>query len=103
MCLIKIKNDVFNIVDRLKEIDSHYYVVYNSDKQRLEVHFDGQYPNSLACIVPFNCLDVRTLEHVNKTRRENIDKVIKEMDEHNKRLEKEADSLAIKNALDKIL
>ena len=102
MSFIKVTNDVFDIASRLKEIDSHYYVVFNTEKGRLEVHFEGQYPNSLACVVPNNCLDTRTVAHVNRTRRENIDKLIKEMDEHNARLEKESAKTIIKNAFDKV-
>ncbi|MCL2540362.1 MAG: hypothetical protein FWE53_02900 [Firmicutes bacterium] len=100
--LIKINNDVHDICSRLKEIDPNYYVVYNTGLGRLEVHYSRQYPNSLACIVPNNRLDSGTITHINCTRKENVDKLIKEMDESNAKLEKENIKSTIENALGKI-
>ena len=102
MCLIEIKNDVFDIVSRLKEIDKNYYVVFNCTKQRLEVHNSAQHTSTLACVVPSRTLDARTIAHVNKTKRENIDRLIKEMDEQNEKLEKQNVKASIDNAFAKM-
>ena len=37
---------------------------------------------------PFDCLDARAVEHARKTRVENEEKIIEEIDRENKRLEK---------------
>ena len=86
--LIKIFEDVFDITKRLKEIDSTYFVVFNTKKQKFEIHSSNQ-KNSYCFTVPNNTLDSRAVSLALKTRRENFDKIIKEIDEENKNLEKE--------------
>lgn len=66
--LVRITDDVFFIASRLKEIDPTYYVVYNADKRRYEVHSDGQRGSSLCFVVPYDRLDARTIDYALRTR-----------------------------------
>ncbi len=43
-----INNDLFNIVNRIKQIDKSYYIVYNKNKIRYEVHSNKQKGSTLA-------------------------------------------------------
>lgn len=87
--LIKIYEDVFDITTRLKEIDNDYFVVFNTEKNKYEVHNKSQ-KNTYCLSVPFSGLDSRTIDLTLKTRRENIDKLLKEIEQNNEKIEKEA-------------
>ena len=86
--LVNITTDVFDILSRLKAIDNNYFIVYNTNKQRYKVHNSGQ-KRTFFLVVPFNKIDARLVPYVRKTRRENADKLIKEMEIHNEKLEQE--------------
>lgn len=86
--LIKIFNDVHDICFRLKQIDDGYFVVFNTKSQKFEVHNKNQ-THTFCLSVPHKTLDKRTVDLTMKTRRENFDKILKEIDESNKRLEDE--------------
>lgn len=84
-----IEDDVFDIVKRIKEIDSDYFVVFNKQKLLFELHHASQPLTSYCLTFPFEHLDVRAVDFVQKTKRQNKDKLIKEMEEENEKLEKE--------------
>ncbi len=87
MYKIKIKSDLFNIVNRLKSIDKNYFVLFNKVKNNYEIHNENQ-PFSTYCLtLPYAKLDKRTIDYVLKTRKENFDKIIKEMEISNKKIE----------------
>ena len=85
--LIKIENDCFDICSRLKEIDSSYLVYFNLKRNCYEVHSKSQAKSSYCFAIPYENLDERTLDYAQKTRSENKDKIIKEIEEHNRRVE----------------
>ena len=87
--LIRIFEDVFDITKRLKEIDESYFVVYNTQKKKYEVHSSKQ-KNTYCLTVPTKTLDSRTVGLTLKTRRENYEKILKEIDETNEKIEKES-------------
>lgn len=85
---IAIDSDTFYITQRLKEIDESYFVVFNFEKEKFEIHSSAQ-PNSTYCLtVPYGTLDERTLDLVRKTNHTNLDDLIKEMERENERNEK---------------
>lgn len=86
--LIKIDNDCFDICKRLKIIDTSYIVFYNLKRMCYEVHSFLQYKSSFCFTVPYSELDERTLDYAVKTRSENRDKIIAEIEENNRRVEK---------------
>jgi hypothetical protein len=85
--LIPVTESVYHIPERLKEIDNKYFVMFNTKKQRFEIHHAGQPFQSFCLAVPFEELDARIIEYVKQTRRENQKKLIAEMDAHNAKLE----------------
>lgn len=93
-----IRTDLFDIADRLKEIDCGYFIFYSYKFKRYEVHHSGQRGNTLCLVVPYKRLDSRTVDLVNRTRREHRDKLIKEFEDANKALEKANFDKVIKSA-----
>lgn len=93
--LVKIEKDLFSIADRLKEIDGRYEVYRNTVAHRFEVYVE----RALQFVVPFQKLDARTLEFARKTRIERAEKILKEMDEVNARIEKQKEKEILENAL----
>lgn len=79
---IKIENDVFDICNRLKEIDDTYYVVYDTIKNRFEI-WSEDIKNILCFVVPYRTLDARTLVHANKTNSNNAKNIFEEIDRVN--------------------
>ena len=72
---IKIDDDVFNITERIKEIDEGYYVIYNTSSKKFEVH--NKYTKNKYCLtIPYSQLDVRTIKLINKTHIRNYKKII---------------------------
>lgn len=82
--LKKIYNDVYNIAKRIKEIDRYYYLVLNTSKNKFEVHNSNQQGSTYCLTLPFNELDERTLNYINKTKSCNIEKILNEIENNNK-------------------
>lgn len=89
MAYIKINQDVFNISDRIKEIDSDYFIVYNTKLKKYEVHNSSQNMNSYCLTCPYESLDCRLLEKTMQTRIINFDKIINEIEQNNKKIEQD--------------
>lgn len=85
--LIKIEGDPFFIAERLKEIDESYEIYYNLSLSCYEVHSKEQAKSSYCFRVPFSALDERTIFHARRTRIENRDKIIAEIERDNLLLE----------------
>ena len=86
--LIKILSDNLFITSRLKEIDNSYFVVFNTKSNKYEVHSKRQVENTFCVGLPFSELDERTVNFVNKTRVENRDRLLRELEIENQKLEK---------------
>lgn len=83
MELQKIRHDLFGIAKRLKSIDRRYELFFNRKKNRYEIYANG----AMQMALPFERLDARTLTYARKTRLENLEKIIAEIEEENARLE----------------
>lgn len=92
-----IKNDIFNIAKRLKSIDKKYFIVFNSDRNKYEVHY-SRAKNTYELTIPYDKLDARTIDFVLKTRIQNKQKIFEEIENSNKKLEQQN----IKNLIEKI-
>lgn len=90
--------DPYYIVSRIKEVDENYFIVYNRNRNTFELHNSSQKDNSYALTIPYDTLDERTIFLARKTRKENFDKLIKEMDEDNQKLQ----NSKIKDAVEQI-
>ena len=92
--LKEIKGDLYDIADRLKEIDPSYTIVYNTILARYEVHSDKNVHDTLCVVSSFRHLDSRLLEVVRRTRRERSRELLEEMERGNGRLERAAAAAA---------
>lgn len=88
----KIKNDVYNISSRIKKIDPDYYIVFDTKQKRFEVHHSKQKFGSLCLVVPYSCLDNRTLQLVYKSQIKWFKENIRQIEKDNERLEKMSQS-----------
>ena len=93
---VLVKSDVYNICNRVKKFDPSYRVVYNNVPNRYEIystHLQSDIelisgvPLSYVCAVPYNELDVRTINHLHNTRVENIHEIVEAIDKQNQKLE----------------
>ncbi len=87
--LIEIKSDVMFVSNRLKEIDSSYYLVFNTIKGKYEVHSNNQIGCSYCLTCPNDALDERLLELTKKTRRQNLNELIRKIDLENEKIQKQ--------------
>ena len=99
---IKILSDVYNIAKRIKNIDKYYYLVFNTSTNKFEVHNSHQVGGSFCLTIPYDFLDERTLNLVNQTRVENIERILNEIENNNK-LKESADKTCTLNQFDEIL
>ncbi len=80
---ILLEGDPFYIAERIKEIDENYFLVFNKKRGVFELHNSSQRSSTFALTIPYDTLDERAIFLARKTRRENIDKLIEEMDKEN--------------------
>ena len=80
---VKLSSDVYNISKRIKKIDVGYYVVYDTSRNKFEIHNYKQLGSTYCLTLPYSCLDERCLNYVLKTRSVNIEKIINEIDNLN--------------------
>ena len=86
--MTEIKEDVFDIVQRIKGIDSGYKVYRNHKKHRFEVYKTYGMSEKLE-LTWDGALDERLVRKVQRTRKQNIDKIIKQIEKENENLQKQ--------------
>ncbi|MBO4412995.1 MAG: hypothetical protein J5779_03170 [Clostridia bacterium] len=84
--LIEIRNDVYFILNRIKEIDKNYKIFYNTTKKHFEIHNSKQKGDSYCLTIPFKVLDERCVSLVRKSRVENANEIFKEIDRQNEEM-----------------
>ncbi len=89
--MTEIKDDVLDIVNRIKSIDYLYKVYRNHKKHRFEV-VKTYGLNEKVEVTWDKPLDERLLRKVYMTRKENFEKLIKQMELDNQNLEKNENS-----------
>lgn len=99
---IKLMHDVFNISKRIKEIDKYYYIVFNTLAKKFEVHNSMQIGSSFCLTLPFDELDERTIDYVYKTKSENIDKILEQIEKENKLRESADKSSTLSQVYDRL-
>ena len=87
-----VESNVYDIPQRLKAIDPGYFVLLNRYSGKFEIHNSNQESFTYCRTVPFDELDGRTIEMIEKVRRQDNDAMIREMDAHNEKLEKDRDA-----------
>lgn len=96
-----IENDVFDIACRLKGLDINYKIYFNVGTAKFEIHNDSCKP-SLQLVLPFHQLDCRTIDYVNKTKVQNLENILKEIERHNLEIEEQNQYQIAKNASKRI-
>ena len=83
---IRIENDVFDVVKRIKQIDDGYFVVFDLDKEKYELH--NKYQNNSYCLTyPYSNLDNRLVDIIHYSSVNNIDNIMAEIDNNNRYIE----------------
>lgn len=91
---MRITSDLYDIADRLREIDGRYEVMYDRKTRRYTVCADGA-PQFAA---PYGELDARTVEFALKTRTSRRDEILREIDADNRAAEERAIKTAAERA-----
>lgn len=84
--MYEINTDLFDIVLKIKEIDSNYRVFRNLFNHKFEIYYQNGLNLSLELVVPFDRLDYRTINLLNKTKVENADELFEEIEKTNEKL-----------------
>ncbi len=85
---VPILHDTFDIVSRIKKIDSSYFILFNRFSGLFEVHSSKQQGGSFCLELPFSCLDARALTFARKYRVERAKEIFKQMEKENEILKK---------------
>ena len=99
---IKLFHDLFNIVGRVKNIDSHYEIVYDTERKCFEIHNSQQAGNTFCLSVDDASLDCRALDKVLRSRASFAQDIFAEMDNYNQALQKTNDEKAKEEIYSKI-
>ncbi len=99
--LKRIFGDPFDICDRLKSVDDGYFVVFNTKRNRYEVH-NFKNVDTFCFVVPYDKLDSRTVDYCLKTRVQNIEALMAEIDAENARIQAETAKRESDEMLEKI-
>ena len=100
--IIKITQDVYDISKRIKYIDRNYYIVFNTSKQKFEIHNSNQIGSSYCLTLPFSELDERVLQYVRKTQSVNIDEILQNLENDNNIRESANQTSAFSSIIDSI-
>lgn len=84
----EIESDCLDIVKRIKSVDENYFIKFNVNAQKFELHNRDQGRRTYCLTFPFDTLDERAYLHVLRTRVQNSDALFEEIDRQNKLLEK---------------
>ena len=97
-----VESDCLGVVQRLKEIDMGYFLIFDIDKKKYELHDKSQARDSYCLTFPFDEIDERMVDMARKTRVQNSDALFEEMERENKRREEQVISTAIKTFKEKL-
>ena len=86
---IQIHSDALFVVDRLKQIDDGYFVIYNTSKNKYELHHSKQIGSSYCLTCPYPCLKERFIIFAQKTKTQNSKEIIKQIENHNQKIQKQ--------------
>lgn len=84
--LLEVENQVCDIDRRIKEIDSDYFLMFNTESQKYEVHSSSLEDNTLFLNLPFDELDGRTIDYINMKLQMSVKKQIEEMKKKNEKI-----------------
>ncbi len=86
--LFEVKDDLFGIAERIKSIDANYKIYFNGDTHRYELHNTRSNP-SFQLVFPYASLDKRAVDYTLESDIKNKEKILRQIEENNRRLEEE--------------
>lgn len=89
MTKVLITDDLFDVANRLKSVNSNYKLYFNKKTQRYEVCETKGLNETLAFVVPYDELDARTVEYARFTAIQNVKALFDEIERHNAALDRE--------------
>ena len=89
--LTEVRSDVFDIADRIREVDERYRLYYNADKRRYEVRLYGT--NELA-VTWTDHLDARLVTKLRETHVRRRNELLKEIEKSEELARRKAESEA---------
>ena len=95
---LPVLNNVYDIPVRLKEVNRDFFVMFNTRNQRYEVHCASQPFDTLACVLPFDELDARTIQYVREFSRERTEHLAEEIERYNDELDRKEQAAVIDKA-----
>lgn len=81
---IKINENVFDITSRLKQINPNFFIMYNLNTKKFELHDNSYGALSYILSFPYDVLDGRAIDYVKKNFNKEID--YDEVDKYNKKI-----------------
>ena len=98
---IKLTHDVYEIAKRIKNLDRGYFIVYDTELNKFEVHNSLQLGSTYCLTLPYSEIDARALDYVAKTSCTNIERILEEIETENK-IQESADTNSVLNKLDEL-
>lgn len=81
--LIPIRSDVFDVSDRIREVDERYLLFYNLERSRFEVRLNGKEDE---IVVTWNdALDARLVTKLRETHVRRIKRFLEELEERERK------------------
>ena len=74
-----IDHDLFGISDRIKDIEDEYFILFDLDRGKYEVHSKANPKDTYCFTVPYKELDARVLEYCRKTHIANNKELMKDL------------------------
>ena len=81
---MEVKEDLFDICKRVKELDEDYFIIFNEKLCRYEVHNKKQNGCTLSIVAPYGKLDKRVLDKLRETKIERFDDICSMLKNSNK-------------------
>ena len=75
--------DTLEVVRKIKSINNNYRVFRNLNKHRFEIYYNQGLNLDLQLVIPYDELDYRTVNLLNKTKKENADILFEEIEKNN--------------------
>lgn len=88
-----IKNDMFNIVSRIKRLDRNYFVFYNTKFSRYELYYKKGFKYNFELAFSNTCLTVLDYKKVCETLVTNIKNILKQIEKDNEKIQNKNDAL----------
>jgi len=82
----EIDSDCLDIVERIRAIDKDYFIMFDLDVKRFQLHNKSQ-RISYCLTFPYDCLDERAVDMVLKTRTQNADEIFAQIEADNKKIQ----------------